>query len=175
MTSCYALGCCKKCRVYDPRLVHKFRILWTKNCPFFSLRHTRHVQMNHAVTSAVKRIPVLMGEHAQSCATTPKKSSTAHAPMDFSESSAKKVLYLASSYNSIQRRQNVLLYTHCMILQASLSTKRSVISLLKMDSFGLCSKPSAWQTTTSRLSHSTKITQWTRTLSSGTSFASHCG
>jgi len=88
-------------------------------------------------------MPVLMGEHAPSCANTPNKSSTAHAPMDFLESSVKKVLHLASSYNSKQRRQNVLLYTLCMILQASLSTKLSVISLLKMGSFGLYSIPSA--------------------------------
>ena len=101
------------------------------------------MQINNAETGAVLTIPVLMEEHAPSCATTPNKSSTAHAPKDFLESSVRKVLHLASSYNSKQTSQNVLLYTVCMILQASLSTKLSVISLLKMDSFGLCSSPSA--------------------------------
>ena len=62
----------------------------SENCPFFSLRHTTHVQINHAVTGAVKTIPVLMEEHAPSCATTPNKSSTAHAPKDFLESCVKR-------------------------------------------------------------------------------------
>ena len=76
----------------------KVRILWIKNCPFFSLRHTTHVQINHAVKSAVRRIPVLMEGHAPSCATTPNKSSTAHAPKDFLESSVKrKVLHFAAT------------------------------------------------------------------------------
>ena len=48
------------------------------------------MQINHAVTSAARRIPVLMEGHAPSCATTPNKSSTAHAPMDFLESSVKR-------------------------------------------------------------------------------------
>ena len=133
----------------------------SENCPFFSLRHTTHVQINHAITGAVKTIPVLMEEHAPSCATTPNKSSTAHAPKDFLESCVKrKVQHLASSYNSKKRSRKILLYTPCMIPQASLSSKLSVISLLKMDSFGLCLSPSALQTKPiSRTSNFTKITQ----------------
>ena len=133
----------------------------SENCPFFSLRHTTHVQINHPVTGAVKTIPVLMEEHAPSCATTPNKSSTAQAPKDFLESCVKrKVQHLASSYNSKQRSRKILLYTPCMIPQATLSAKPSVILLLKLDSFGLCSSPSAWQkTTVSRRSHSSRITQ----------------
>ena len=116
----------------------------SENCPLFSLRCTMHVQINHAVTSAVKTIPVLMEEHAPNCATTSNKSSTAHASMDFLENSVRrKVPHRVSSYNSKQGRQKGLLYTPCMILQASLSTKPSVISLLKMESFELCSSPSA--------------------------------
>mgnify|MGYP000049552711 CR=1 FL=1 len=111
---------------------------------FFSLRHTTHVQINHAVTSAVKTIHVLMGEHAASCANTPNKSSTAYAPMDFLENGVKrKVLHPASSYNCKQRSRKCLLHTRCSILQGSPSTKPSAISLLKMDSFGLFSSPSA--------------------------------
>ena len=133
----------------------------SENCPFFPLRQTTHMQINHALTSAVKTIPVLMEEHASSCATTPNKNSTAYAPMLFLGNSVRrKVLRLASSYNSKQRSRKCLLYTSCTNLQGSPSTKPSAISLLKMGSFGLCSSPSAWQTTTtSRLSHSTKITQ----------------
>ena len=116
----------------------------SENLPFFSLRHTTHVQINHAETSAARRIPVLMEEHAPSCATTPNKSSTAHARLDMLEDSVRrKVLHLASSYNSKQRSPKILLYTPCMTPKASLSTKPSVILLLKMDSFGLCSSPSA--------------------------------
>ena len=129
----------------------------SENLPFFSLRHTTHVQINHAVTGAVKTIPVLMEEHAPSCATTPNKSSTAHARLDMLEDSVRRkvLVHLASSYNSKQRSPKILLYTPCMIPQASLFTKPSVILLLKQDSFGLCSSPSAWQTTTiSRRSHS---------------------
>ena len=71
-----------------------------------------HVQIKHAVTSAVKTIPVLMEEHALSFATTPNKSSTAYAPVDFLENSVKrKVIHLASSYNSKQRSQKILLFT----------------------------------------------------------------
>ena len=62
----------------------------SENCPLFSLRCTIHVQINHAVRSAVKTIPVLMEGHAPSCATTPNTSSTAHAPMDFLENSVRK-------------------------------------------------------------------------------------
>ena len=61
-----------------------------ENLPFFSLRHTTHVQINHAETSAARRIPVLMEEHAPSCATTPNKSSTAHARLDMLEDSCEK-------------------------------------------------------------------------------------
>ena len=68
--------------------------------------------------------------------------------MDFLESSVRNVLHLASSYNSKWASQKVLLYTLCTVLQASLSTKLSVISLLKLDSFGLCSSPSALPTKT---------------------------
>ena len=32
----------------------------SENCPFLSLRHTSHAQINHAVTSAVKTISVLI-------------------------------------------------------------------------------------------------------------------
>ena len=41
----------------------------------------------------------------------------------------RKVLHLASSYNLKQRSRKILLYTPCMIPQANLSTKPSVILL----------------------------------------------
>ena len=68
--------------------------------------------MNHAVTGAVRRIPVLMQEHAPSCAATPNKSSTTHAPKDVLENSVRRwVPHLAGSYNSKQRSRECLLYT----------------------------------------------------------------
>ena len=65
--------------------------------------------------------------------------------MDFLESSVRKVQHLASSYNSKWTSQKVLLYTLCMILQASLSTKLSVISesgfvWTLLESFSLANK-----------------------------------
>ena len=57
----------------------ELKLNFLKNCLFFSLRHTTHVQISHAVTGAVRRIPVLMEGHALSCGATPNKSSTAHA------------------------------------------------------------------------------------------------
>ena len=70
--------------------VHLLQSCISENLPFFSLRDTTHVQINHAETSAVKTIPVLMKEHAPSCATTPNKSSTAHARLDTLEDCEKK-------------------------------------------------------------------------------------
>ena len=64
--------------------------------------------------------------------------STAHVRLDTMENSVRKVRHLANRYKSMQRNQDSLLYTPCMIQQASLSTKPSLILLLKMDSFGLC-------------------------------------
>ncbi|XP_067026503.1 uncharacterized protein [Acropora muricata] len=79
----------------------------SENCPFFSLRHTAHVQISHAVTGAVRRIPVLMEGHAPSCATRPNKSSTAHARLRMLQNSVRrKVLHLVSSYNSKQRSKS---------------------------------------------------------------------
>ena len=122
------------------------------------------MQINHAVTSAVRRIPVLMEGHAPSCTTTPNKSSTAHTRLDMLENfvGRRKVLHLASSYNSKQRSQIIL---HTMYDPAvTLSTKPSAISLLQMDSFGLYSSPSALPANTiSRLSPFSKITQWSET------------
>ena len=138
----------KECGVYDLRLVHKFRILWTivevLEIVHSLLLDTTHVQINHAVTSAVKTIPVLMEGHTPNCTTTPNKSSTAHAWLDFLENSVKrKVLHLASSYSLRERSLKILLYTPCIILQASRCAKPFVISPLKMDSFGLYSSLSA--------------------------------
>ena len=65
-------------------------------------------------------------------------SSTAHVRLDTLENYVRKVRHLANNYKSRQRNQDSLLYTPCLIQQASLSTKPSVTSLLKMDSFGLC-------------------------------------
>ena len=63
---------------------------------------------------------------------------TAHVRLDTMENSVRKVRLLANNYKSRQRNQDSLLYIPCMIQQASLSTKPSLILLLKMDSFGLC-------------------------------------
>ena len=163
-------------------MIHK---LWSIHSLIFFLlsfpqlrRQTTHVRINHAITSAVKTIPVLMEEHAPNCANTPNKSSTVHARLDMLENSVRKILLflnLASSYNSRLRTQYNQMYTPCMIQQRRRCTKLSVISLLKLDSFGLYSSPSAFPTKTiSRTRSFTRITQWTRTLSSGTSFACHC-
>ena len=65
-------------------------------------------------------------------------SSTAHVRLDTMENSVKKVRPLANNYRSRQGNQDSLPYTPCMIQHASLSTKPSLILLLKMDSFGLC-------------------------------------
>ena len=103
-----------------------------------------HVQINPAVTSAVKTIPVLTEGRASNCATTPNKSSTAHARFKTMANSVTKIfLDLASSYNSRLRTRYNLVYTPCMIQQGRRCTKPSVILLLKLDSFGLCSSPSA--------------------------------
>ena len=111
---------------------------------FFPSRRTTHAQVNHVITSAVKTIPVLTEEHAPNCANTPNKSSTARARFKIMANSARKIfLNLASSYNSRLRTQYNQMYTPCMIQQRRRCTKPSVISLLKLDSFGLCSSPSA--------------------------------
>ena len=103
-----------------------------------------HVQINPAVTSAVKTIPVLTEELASNSATTPNESSTAHARFKTMANSVRKLLLnLASSYNSRLRTRHNLMYTPCTIQQGTRCTKPSVILLLKLDSFGLCSSPSA--------------------------------
>ena len=57
------------------------------------MRQTTHVRINHAVTGAVKTIPVPTEGHVPSCAITSKKSSSAHAPKELSESSVKEKSY----------------------------------------------------------------------------------
>jgi len=105
------------------------------------------VQISHAVTGAVRRMPVLMERHVPSRATTPNKSSTAHARSDMLENSVRrKVLHLASSYNSKQKSKKVLMYQLFMILQATLSTKlcnftsKNGFVWTVLDSFSLANK-----------------------------------
>jgi len=111
---------------------------------FLSSRRTTHAQINHVITSAVKTIPVLTEEHAPNCATTLKASSTAHARLNIMANFVRrKFQHLVSSFKSWLKIWKSLLYTLCTIQQESRCSKLSVISLLKMDSFGLCSSPSA--------------------------------
>ena len=111
---------------------------------FFPSRRTTHAQVNHVITSAVKTTPVLTEEHAPNCATTLKASSTAHAPLNIMANFVRrKFQHLVSSFKWWLKIWKTLLYTLCTIQQESRCSKPFAISLLKMDSFGLCSSPSA--------------------------------
>ena len=111
---------------------------------FFSSRRTTHAQINHVITSAVKTTPVLTEEHASNCATTLNASSTAHARLNIMVNFVtRKFQHLVGSFKSWLKIWKSLLYRLCMIQQASRCSKPFVISLLKMDSFGLCWSPSA--------------------------------
>ena len=108
----------------------------------FSSRRTTHAQINHVISSVVRKTPVLTEEHALNCATTLNASSTAHAsPNIMANFIRRKFQHLVSSFRSWRRIWKSMLYTLCMIQPVSRCSKLSVISLLKMDSFGLCSSP----------------------------------
>ena len=100
--------------------------------------------MNHAVTSAVRRIPVPMEGHAPSCATTPNKSSTAHAPKDFFGKFCEKKSPTSCKQLQLEAKKpkSSTVYT-LHDPESKFSTKPSVILPLKLDSFGLCSSPPA--------------------------------
>lgn len=113
---------------------------------FCRLLQATHAQIGHAATSAVNRIRALMEAHAQSYATTPSTSSTAHVRQLFTANFVRSGEPCLAKRNSEEEDIPSLVCIICLIQRLILCMKPFVILRPRTDLFGPLSSLSAWLT-----------------------------